>query len=246
MNWRGLDAIHDYAKQHGILFKQHTFVWGSQYPDWVGGISQNEQREEVEEWIRLACERYGDDMAIIDVVNEPPPHTTPPFTAALGGSGASGWDWIVESFHLARQYCPNAILVLNDYNNIEYGDQVNHFADIARAVKDAGAPIDALGCQAHDAYKLDTNAVKGHLDTLAAIGLPLYITEYDIGLADDNQQRDVMESQMNMYWNHSSIRGITLWGYIVDATWRDNTGIMYSDGRMRPAMTWLVDFMNSR
>src|SRR5690606_4398338 len=29
MNWAGLDAAYDYAKQHGLPFKQHTFVWGS-------------------------------------------------------------------------------------------------------------------------------------------------------------------------------------------------------------------------
>ena len=47
-------------RQHNIPFKQHTFVWGSQQPSWLGGLSQAEQRAEVEEWIRLFCERYPD------------------------------------------------------------------------------------------------------------------------------------------------------------------------------------------
>jgi GH35 family endo-1,4-beta-xylanase len=37
MNWAGLDAAYDYAKQHGIVFKQHNFVWGSQQPSWSVG-----------------------------------------------------------------------------------------------------------------------------------------------------------------------------------------------------------------
>jgi endo-1,4-beta-xylanase len=119
MNWAGVDRVHDFAKQHGLLFKQHTFVWGSQQPGWLAGLSASEQRKEVEEWIRLFCERYA-DVDIIDVVNEPPPHTTPAYMEALGGAGASGYDWIVLSFKWARQYCPEATLVLNDYNNIEY------------------------------------------------------------------------------------------------------------------------------
>ena len=53
-----LDTIYDYAKQHNIPFKQHNFVWGSQQPGWIGGLSQADQRAEVEEWIRLFCERY--------------------------------------------------------------------------------------------------------------------------------------------------------------------------------------------
>jgi hypothetical protein len=39
------------------------------------------------------------------------------------------------------------------------------------------------------------------------------------------------------------VKGVTIWGYIVGATWRSNTGIMSSDGAMRPAMTWLMDFL---
>ena len=83
-----------------------------------------------------------------------------------------------------------------------------------------------------------------YLDKLASqTGLPVYITEYDIDLADDNQQRNVMESQITMFWNHSNVRGITLWGYIVGSTWRPNTGLMNSSGTMRPAMTWLTGFL---
>jgi hypothetical protein len=118
MNWAGMDRVRDYARQHGIPYKQHTFVWGAQQPGWIGGLSQSEQRAEVEDWIRLFCERYP-DVALIDVVNEPPPHTTPPYLNALGGAGSSGYDWIVQAFRWARQYCPNAILILNDYNTVE-------------------------------------------------------------------------------------------------------------------------------
>jgi endo-1,4-beta-xylanase len=66
MNWAGLDRVHDYAKAHGIVFKQHNFVWGSQQPSWLSGLSAADQKAEVEEWIKLFCERYP-DVALIDV-----------------------------------------------------------------------------------------------------------------------------------------------------------------------------------
>lgn len=243
MNWTALDRMYEYAKQHEIVFKQHTMVWGSQQPSWLNGLSQAEQREEVEEWIRLFCERYP-DTKLIDVVNEPPPHTTPPYVAALGGSGSSGYDWIAQAFKWTRQYCPNAILILNDYNNIEYQADNARTIDIAKKIKAAGAPIDAVGAQAHDAYKMSTNTVQGFIDKIISeTGLPVYITEYDIDLADDNQQRSVMQSQFTMFWNHEKIHGITLWGYVSGQTWKANTGIMSSSGTPRPAMTWLLDFL---
>jgi endo-1,4-beta-xylanase len=244
MNWSGLDRIHDYAKQHNIPFKQHNFVWGAQQPSWIAGLSQAEQRAEVEEWIRLFCERYPDTQ-LIDVVNEPPPHTTPPYTAALGGAGTSGYDWIVQSFKWARQYCPNAILILNDYNTIEYANDNNHFIDIVNRIKAAGAPIDATGAQAHAAHSLSTSTVQMYLDKLAtSTGLPVYISEYDIDEADDNKQRDVMQSQFTMFWNDDHVKGITVWGYVVGQTWLTNSGLMNSTGSMRPAMTWLMQFLN--
>jgi endo-1,4-beta-xylanase len=243
MNWAGLDRVHDYAKQHNIPFKQHNFVWGSQQPSWLNGLSQADQRAEVEEWIRLFCERYPDTQ-MIDVVNEPPPHTTPVYTAALGGAGGSGYDWIVQAFKWARQYCPNSILILNDYNTIEYANDNSHFIDIVNKIKAAGAPIDAIGAQAHAAHSMATNTVQMYLDKLASsTGLPIYISEYDIDAADDNQQKMVMQSQFTMFWNDDNVKGITLWGYIQGQTWQTNSGIMSSSGSMRPAMTWLMQFL---
>jgi endo-1,4-beta-xylanase len=244
MNWSGLDAAYNYAKQHNIVFKQHNFVWGSQQPSWLGSLSQDQQRAQVEEWIRLYCERYPDTQ-LIDVVNEPPPHTTPVYTAALGGAGASGYDWIVQAFKWAHQYCPNATLILNDYNTIEYANDNSHFIDIVNKIKAAGAPINAIGAQAHDAYKQPTATVQMYIDKLASsTGLPVYISEYDINQADDNQQKSVMQSQFTMFWNDDNVKGITIWGYIEGQTWETNTGLMTSAGQKRPAMTWLMDFLH--
>jgi endo-1,4-beta-xylanase len=242
MNWAGLDRVHDYAKSHNLLFKQHTLVWGSQQPNWLANLSAAEQKAEVEEWIRLFCERYP-DVALIDVVNEPPPHTTPVYMNALGGAGQSGYDWIVQSFKWARQYCPNAILILNDYNNIEYAGDNTRFVDIVTKIKAAGAPIDAVGAQAHDAFKLPNATVAGFIDKLAATGLPIYITEYDLDLASDADQQKVMQTQFPLFWNDDRIKGVTLWGYVVGGTWRPNTGLTTSGGMQRPAMTWLMDFL---
>jgi endo-1,4-beta-xylanase len=243
MNWGGLDAIHDYAKQHGIPFKGHNLIWGSQQPGWISGLSQADQRAEVEEWIRLYCERYPDTQ-LIDVVNEPPPHTTPSYTAALGGAGSSGYDWIVQAFKWARQYCPNTTLILNDYNNIEYGNDNSHTIDIVKRIKAAGAPIGGVGAQAHACASISASTIQMYIDKIATeTGVPVYISEYDLNIADDNQQKSVMQSQFTMFWNDANVAGITLWGYIVGSTWEANTGLITSSGSMRPAMTWLMGFL---
>src|SRR5688500_18900170 len=51
MNWDQLDLAYNFAKDNGLLFRQHTFVWGQQQPAWMNSLCPEEQKAEVEEWI---------------------------------------------------------------------------------------------------------------------------------------------------------------------------------------------------
>jgi endo-1,4-beta-xylanase len=242
-NWKSLDAMYKYCEDNDIAFKEHTFIWGSAQPNWLVSLDTTTGPTVVQTWMKAFCDRFP-NTRLIDVVNEPPPHTTPPFANAIGGGTNTTWDWIANSFKWAREACPNAILILNDYNNLEYESYVQHTIDIVNAIKMLGAPIDAVGCQTHEAKTLPASTLKANIDLIASsTGLPVYITEYDIGLADDEQQRAQYADHFPMFMSNPNVKGVTIWGYIVGATWRSNTGIMSSDGAMRPAMTWLMDFL---
>ena len=242
-NWTRLDASYQYCNQHGIVFKQHNFIWGSQQPSWTANLTSDDGPAAVQTWMKEFCARYP-NTRIIDVVNEPPPHTTPAYMDAIGGAGSTGCDWIINAFIWARQACPSAQLVLNDYNNIESSDDAQHIIDIVNVLKQAGAPIEAVGCQAHGTLGVSSSTLEANIDKIGgATGLPVYITEYDLDTADDAQQASVMRDQFTMFWNNSNIKGITLWGYIVGNTWVQNSGLVQSDGTMRPAMSWLMQFL---
>jgi GH35 family endo-1,4-beta-xylanase len=236
-NWRGLDAVYNYAKEHNIPFKQHTLVWGSQEqtPNWVDSLSAADQAAEIEEWIRDFCTRYP-DTDMIDVVNE----ATPGHAPANYARHAFGDDWIIKSFQLARQYCPNATLILNDYNVLSWN--TDDFINMARPVINAGV-VDAIGLQAHGLEDWTTKDLKANLDKIAALGLPIYVSEYDIAKSDDQAQLQVMQSQFPLLYNHPSVKGITLWGYVVGTTWHGGTGLMYDNGTPRPALNWLTKYL---
>jgi endo-1,4-beta-xylanase len=242
-NWTSLDKIHDFAKQNNIPFKQHNFVWGSQQPSWIGGLSQANQKAAVEDWIKQFCTRYPDTQ-MIDVLNEPPPHTTPPYLAALGGAGASGYDWVVTIFKWARQYCPNSILIVNDYNIIEYSGDNNNMIKLVTSAMKAGAPIDAIGSQSHALTSASASTTQMYIDKLAtSTGLPVLISEFDLNIADDTQQKNQMQSLFTMFWNDANVKGVTYWGYLEGQTWETNSGLMSTSGTERPAMSWLMQFL---
>lgn len=236
-NWATLDAIYDYTQENGILFKQHAFVWGSQQPG--GNISE----QNVRDWIRSFCSRYP-NTKIIDVVNEPPPHTEPNYANAIGGGTHGNWQWITNSFKWARESCPNAILILNDYNNIEWSNETQHFINIVNTVRSNGGPIDAIGAQAHD---LDHPSVStSHMKQLVQklhddTGLDVYITEYDISTSDDSRQLQLYQEHIPYFLQTDFIKGVTIWGWIYGQTWSQasESGLVRNGGS-RPAMTWLM------
>lgn len=239
-NWAALDREYAYAQTNNIIFKQHNFIWGAQQPSWVNNTNA---QTAVQTWMTTFCQRYP-NTKLIDVVNEPPPHTTPAYINGMGGTGTTGYDWIVNAFKWARAACPQAILILNDYNTIELSGDNTRIINIVNAIKGAGAPIDAVGAQGHGAFNVATATVKGFIDKITQqTGLPVYITEYDINVADDTQQMNIMRDQFTMFWNDANVHGITIWGYIVGSTWLPNTGLQQSNGTRRPAMTWLMDFL---
>ncbi len=243
MNWSQGDEVADFANENDIPWKLHTIIWGSQYPSWMDGLSESEQLAEIEEWMDALVARYP-DVQMIDVVNEAhPDHAPAPFKDALGGDGQTGYDWIIKAFEMAEERWPDAMLIYNDYNIIEYGDQVQWAYDMIDILIENDTPIDAIGCQAHDAYKLNTSTVMSNIDQLASLGLPILISEYDIGEGDDSEQERIMKEQFTKFWEHPDIIGVTYWGYVVGATWRDNTGLMQSDGTERPALTWLKQYV---
>ncbi len=234
-NWDGVDAAYNYAKEHNILFKEHTFIWGNQYPKWIDSLTPAEQAAEIEEWIRDFCTRYP-DVDMIDVVNE----ATPGHAPAAFAKSAFGDDWIIKSFQLARKYCPNATLILNDYNVLTWNTDA--FISMAKPAVDAGV-VDAIGVQSHGMEGWTKESLETNLNKVSALGLPIYVSEYDIAKTDDQEQLQIMQSQFPMLYNHPSVKGITLWGYVYGKTWVEGSGLIHDDGTERPAMTWLMNYL---
>jgi endo-1,4-beta-xylanase len=237
-NWGTLDAIYDYTESNDIIFKEHTFIWGSQQPGF--SIGENE----VKAWMSAFCSRYP-NTKLIDVVNEPPPHTTPSYANSIGGGTNGSWQWIINAFKWAGDACPNAILILNDYNVIEWSGDNDRMIEIAKTVKAAGAPIDAIGAQAHDLDKVGFSTVKNLLTKLHdGTGLPIYITEYDPSTSNDQQQLDWYKEQVPYLYEQDYVHGITIWGWIYGQTWSmaPESGLIRNNSP-RPAMTWLMDYL---
>jgi hypothetical protein len=241
-------------------------LWGSQYPNWLEGLSVDDTKTAIMSWFDAVKKEFP-DIDMIDVVNEAirtgnnQYHSNYPKTKiieAMGGDNGN-YTFIVNAFKEARKRWPNAVLIYNDYNTVQW--QKNEGIDLINKIKQGGAPVDAYGLQAHDMQVggggnngtgangscLPLNQLKSAIEEIwTKTQTPMFISEYDIATTDDNDQKNCYEQQISYFMENEHIAGITIWGYIYGSTWTSggNSGII-RNGQDRPAMTWLKSYLPS-
>ncbi|MBB4129960.1 endo-1,4-beta-xylanase [Xanthomonas sp. 3075] len=252
MDWSGLDAAYAFAKANGLPFQMHVMVWGNQQPEWIKSLPPAEQRREIEQWFAAVAQRYP-DIDLLEVVNEPlndPPSKNDTgggnYLQALGGNGESGWEWVLQSFRLARKDFPRARLMINDYSITNNPQATRTYLRIVQLLQREKL-VDAIGIQEHAFETTPEVAMSVHranLDALAATGLPLYITEFDLDGPSDAQQLADYQRVFPVFWEHPGVHGITLWGFR-PGLWRDKEAayLIRTDGSERPALTWLRQYV---
>ncbi|HDQ43994.1 MAG TPA: T9SS type A sorting domain-containing protein [bacterium] len=253
MNWGGLDAAYHLAKDNGFPFRFHVLIWGNQQPGWIEALAHSpaEQLAEIREWFEAVAERYP-DIDYLEVVNEPlhdPPAgpTNGDYIEALGGTGETGWDWVLNAFRMAREIFPSTTrLMINEYGIIGSTNNVNRYLEIIRLLQ-AEDLIDCIGIQGH-AFSTRGSAVlmNANLNTLAGTGLPIQITELDIDGPTDPIQLTDYRRIFPVIWEHPAVIGVTLWGWR-PGLWRNTEGayLVEQNGDERPALVWLREYVAS-
>lgn len=250
MNWGDLDNAYNLAKANGFPFRFHVLVWGNQQPQWIESLPPAEQLEEIEEWFAAVAARYP-DIDFLEVVNEP--ISDPPsgpgngnYIGALGGTGETGWDWILNAFRMARLYFPDTPLGINEYSVENETNKALRYIEIIELLQDEDL-IDFIGVQGHAfSTRGPVSQLIGNLDMMGATGLPIQITELDIDGPTDAIQLADYKRIFPAFYEHPSVVGITLWGYRV-GHWRTAQGayLAFDNGAERPALVWLQEYVRN-
>ena len=216
----------------------------------MNGLDSAQQYARIEGWIRESGLRYL-SASYVDVVNEPL-HQPPSYRNALGGAGTTGWDWLIRAFQLARQHWPFTKLHLNDYGIINDGNATTQYLQLINLLQTRGL-IDGIGVQGHR-FEIEGAApttLRSNLDRLAATGLPIFMTEVDLGnlgnsgTPNDSVQLAQYQQRFSVMWEHPGVQGITLWGYVQGLTWQSSCYLLRSNGTERPALEWLRNYIRT-
>ncbi|MEI8187986.1 MAG: endo-1,4-beta-xylanase [Candidatus Saccharibacteria bacterium] len=189
-NYAKADQMINFAEQNNMSVQVHHLMWGDVkfLPDWLknGNYSQEQLLNMAHEHISNVMNHFKGKVDVWTVVNEA-------FTRNQHVYGLKDWwaentgggtRYIDDSFIWAHQTDPSAKLIINDFNNETENSVSNAEFSYLVSAKSRDIPIDGIGMQMHinATNPPSKNDVIKNIKRFAAIGLPTYITEFDVNL----------------------------------------------------------------
>ena len=214
--------------------------------------------------IRTVVGRYKGRVKVWDVVNE----------ALADGNGTNvlrsslwseiiGPDFVAKAFQYAHDVDPDAILRYNDYG-LENPAKRRRLVSLIRSLQEQKVPVHAIGSQAHVNVSTTFEAMDQALTEMAALGLPIHITELDVNGAQGGQRglgadiganaattqgglvedadRKLAEAYAGIFRaflkHRDSVKMVTFWGANDGVSWRSAGRPLLFDGENRPKLAF--------
>lgn len=235
-----MDDLASFAVRNGKRLRGHTLLWHLGVPDWaVDTLRENQDWDLIGRYFASVIPRYGDVIGTWEVVNEPiDPGLRTDGLRANVFLEVFGPDYIGRALTAARTFAPRAQLIINEYG-LEYDipeerDRRYFLLKLLERLKNAGAPLDGVGVQAHlDLRKghISQPAIADFLRQVAEMGLSIVVTELDVKEADyvapaDERDRlvaDEVRRYLDVVLSQRRVLGVTTWGLSDRHSWLEVT-----------------------
>jgi endo-1,4-beta-xylanase len=219
------DNIYNWCTANGITMRGHCIYWEAEgvVQDWIKSLSYapfptpSDLLTAVENRMDSAVNHFKGKFVHWDVDNEMLHNS---FYRDRLGETIHYW-----MFQAAHEIDPNCKLFVNDYSVVSGGDTEAYKAEI-QDLLDHNAPVQAIGAQCHFSGAISPYTVYIKIDSLAQMGLPIWITEFDFQQADVNVRADGLEALYRTAFSHPSVEGILGWGFWENSFWKENCFIV--------------------
>ncbi len=237
-DYRDADALLAWCRTNQIPVRGHCIFWEPEkwQPKWVRDLAGDPLRQAVERRLTNAVTHFRGGFVHWDVNNE-----------MLHGAffkdrlGESIWPWM---FKRAHELDPDVKLFVNEFNILSVDQafdkvQTDEYVDSVRRLLDQGVPIHGVGIQGHvwrEKIMANPQVVKERLDKVAALDLPIWITEFDVADEDPSACADVLELVYRTAFSHPTVEGIIMWVFWAGDSWRGpNAGLARRDWTLNEA-----------
>ena len=223
------DTLTNFCYANGIEMRGHCLFWAvDQFVQpWVTNLSNPALLVALTNRLNSAVNHFKGTFGAWDVNNEM-------LHGNFYGNRLGNWvnPWM---FQQARSLDPNLQLFVNDYNVVAGGETDAYKQQIQNLIA-SNAPVGGIGCQGHFGSTVDPTPTEQRLDSLAQLGLPIWITEYDSLNADENVRADNLETLYRMAFSKPAVDGILMWGFWAGSHWRgSNATIVNLDWSLNEA-----------
>jgi GH35 family endo-1,4-beta-xylanase len=151
-----------------------------------------------------------------------------------------GPEVMVDWFKEVRAVEPCAKLFINDYGILTGGSgntpHRDHYEKTIKMLVEKGAPLDGIGMQGHfDGFLTGPDDMLAILDRYAKYGVPIWVTEYDLGINDEEVCEKFTRDFYTTLFSHPSVEGIVMWGFWDGAHWKNNAVMYRQDWSLKPS-----------
>jgi GH35 family endo-1,4-beta-xylanase len=244
VNYRVVDAILAWTKEHNIPLRGHCMFWGipGRVQNWLKELSDDELREALKTRATTIGQRYRNRFTEYDLNNEMihgnyyADRLGPAITKQMA-------DWV-------KLADPGARLFFNDYD-ILTGNRLDDYIKHIRGLLEQGAPMAGIGVQGHlHGETFDPVALNHALNELAKIGLPIRVTEFNmpgqrsvfmrqqnlkLTLAQEQAKAKALTDYYRICFAHPAVEGILMWGFWEGANWIRQSSLYRRDWSPTPA-----------
>lgn len=255
------NTTYDYLTSQNIPMRGHTFFWGmvnnSQQsasnqmwdPDWVEARVASNPSDGlywIEQRARAVANHWKDKIEEWDFNNEMGHGDW--YRDTFTDTGPYGLTITKRMADWALDENPDLKLYHNDYGILMDNTFANTFKNLIKTMKSEGVPVDGIGCQGHwnNQYP-DRDTIQASLDTLDDFGVPIKVTEFDIGVengdsiynndtAIEQLEADGLETALRTFFEHKAVEGVIFWGFQESQHWRPECALYYPDWTPSPQL----------
>ncbi|MCQ2105481.1 MAG: endo-1,4-beta-xylanase [Fibrobacter sp.] len=236
----------NFAKENGWKLRGHALYWAHQgygFDKHYSNPNKPKQCGDFAKYLKARIDRdlkeYKGKIVEYDVWNEP--------LHEMYTTNTCGWNYLDSAFIWAHQADPEAILYINDYQVVSAGE-TDRYVSLIKGMLDRKVPVMGIGVQCHFGTRpVIPNLIKERLDKLAALGLPVKVTELDFGAWDqgltisEEEQASEYNKVLRTLFSHPAVNGIVMWGFWDNRHWVQKGGIIRADGSEKPAAKTIYD-----
>ena len=216
------DRLIKWCKKNGVTAKGHPLLWhASKYnPTWMPKDAE-ELKRLYQKRFRQIAERYTDNIAIWDVVNE---SLVCSKSYPLYSEDRAYVPWAFKQ--VQPLFKSDNVLMINEVTSVSHEPlEKNRYLPQVTSLVEKGVGVEGIGFQFHffgtkslqahlDCKTLQPKVLLDVYDRFGQFGLPLFVTEITVATADGDGpqvQAEVARNLYRLWFSAPRMAGITWW-----------------------------------